>query len=395
MTPRLVGCAIAVLATALPAFAQPTPSQGGEVPPGWLVTPSVGVAGLWDDNVSLAGNELDQLDDFLTAVSPSVALGYRGRHTRLTADYIGRYDFYRQLSEFDTMDHRAQFDLNRQAGRRVNLFARNAFTLSPTTDAGEGMPLVVLRRRTSRLNLFRGGVEVAAGRRTTVTTAYGSQWVEFDDDESVAPLLRGGYAHLADVTVMQRLASRVSVGATYDFQHAVVSQGDDAFDIQHVAAVAELALSPNVELTGEAGYAWLAAGRETPRRDAPTFRLGIRGQRQRTSWDLYYARSFMPSFGFGGTVQNEEMRAGLRVPMGDRFEAGGTVSYLENDSLQIPDASLKGVTARGSFSCMATRWLRLELFGIHSFQDSQLPGGQIVRTQAGVRFTTLYPMRLR
>ena len=42
------------------------------------------------------------------------------------------------------------------------------------------IPLVVLRRRTSRFNDFRGGLEILASSRTTVTTAYAAQWAEFE-----------------------------------------------------------------------------------------------------------------------------------------------------------------------------------------------------------------------
>lgn len=389
-------CAVLTVLCAVPAAAQPTPALGAESPPGWLVTPSVAVAGLWDDNVTLAGSELNTLEDFVTAVSPSLLLGYRGRYTTVEMDYSGRYDFYNQLSQFDTMDHRGSLDLIRQFGRRVNLFARDTFTVSPTTDTGDALiPLVALRRRTSRFNDFRGGLEIAAGRRTTLTTAYASQWAEFEEDETVAPLLRGGYAHLADVTLMQRVASRFSLGGKYEFQHAVVSRGIEGFDIQRASAVAEVALSPNVDLTGEVGYAWLTVGRDGENRDAPTFEVGLKGQRRRTTWNVMYGRSYIPSFGFGGTVQNEEVRVSLHAPMGRRFEVDGTVAYRQNDSLDIAEADLEGVSAQGSFGYAPTRWLRLELFAIHSFQDSQLAGGQISRTQAGVRFRTLYPMRLR
>ena len=127
----------------------------------------------------------------------------------------------------------------------------------------------------------------------------------------------------------------------------------------------------------------------------PTFEVGMKGQRRLTTWNVMYGRSYIPSFGFGGTVQNEEVRVSLHAPMGRRFELDGTVAYRQNDSLDIAEADLEGVSAQGSFGYAPTRWLRLEVFAIHSFQDSQLAGGQISRTQAGVRFRTLYPMRLR
>src|SRR5690606_13084202 len=147
---------------AAPAAAQTVPELEvvePQAPPGWLATPSVAVAGLWDDNVTLAGSDLNRLDDFVTAVSPSFELGYRGRHSTVTMNYHGRYDFYNQLSQFDTMDHRGSLDINRRLGRRVELFARDTFTVSPTTDTGDALiPLVILRRRTSRFNDFRGGL---------------------------------------------------------------------------------------------------------------------------------------------------------------------------------------------------------------------------------------------
>lgn len=389
---------IAVLACiilASPARAQmPASEVPAQTPPGWLLTPAITVGGGWDSNVSLAGRGAETREDFLTTVGPRLTLGLRGRRTTLRTEYDGRYDFHNELTAFDRATHRGNLDLSHRAGRRVTLFARNRLAITPTTE-GVDLAAIQLQRRTTRFNDFRGGADVAVGRHTTVTAAYASKWIAFARDDLVQPLLRGGHAHLADVALRRALTSRLTIGAQYDFQHAIVSDGGDAFDIQHAMALAELQLGPALALTGSAGQAWLGAGRDVGRRDAPIFRVGLAMTRPRLGWSLEYGRSYLPSFGFGGTMQNEEVVGTLRLPMTRRFAFTGRAGYRENDPLAAGDTSLRAITAQASLTCAATGWLHLEVYGQHAFQDAQRAGGQVDRTQVGVRLATLKPMRVR
>lgn len=420
------------LAAGPPAVAeQRTPVTTPATPPGWVVTPTIAVGQTWDDNITLAFDPAEVAEDYLTSVSPSLILGYRGRRTTFGATYLGSYDFYRDLSEFDAANQRGNLELTQRVSRRFNIVARNNLAVTPTTeDLASGVAPVVLRRRTTRFNDFRGGLETIVSPKTTLTTAYTSQWMTFAREEEVAPLLRGGHSHGAIVTLRRALSSRTAVSAEYDYQRAIVADGGEEFDLQHGGLTLDHELTRSFSVFAEGGYAWLSPGRLQERHDAPTFRVGLGWQHPRLTWDVQYGRAFLPSFGFGGTVQNEELAATLRVPFTRRLTLTARGSLRENDPLrtieivppptttgtgppltttgtgqpltpigtELPptsiETSLRSISAQSSLVFHATRWLRLEVYGSHSFQDSQVAGGQISRTRAGVQLAVSRSMRV-
>ena len=216
--------ALLTLTAAVPAAAQLTDAGTPVRPPGWSVTPAIGVSEMWDDNPTLAAEGDVRTGDFVTAVRPSLALDFRGRHTTVRSDYAGIFDFYRDLTGLNTRDHRAGLDFTHQATRRLQLFARDQAMLSPTTADALEVGATVLRRQTTRMNAFSGGFEATLGRQTTLNAAYASQWIEFanDDNEPVSPippsdeLLLGGHSHGGIGELRHRLNQRFAIGADYD-----------------------------------------------------------------------------------------------------------------------------------------------------------------------------------
>jgi hypothetical protein len=370
----------------------PTPAT----PPGWVVIPSVGVAGLWDDNVPLTSQTVGEVGDYVTAVSPGLNLGHRGRRSTLGVLYSSTYEFHRTLTEFDTVDHRARGDFQRRLSERVTLFARDAFARSPTTAIlAPSTGLVVLQRRTTRFNDFRGGVEFKPGATTTLTAAYTSQWIELAGDEEVAPLLRGGRSDGADIAFDKQVSTRVSVGATYQGTLAVVADGDERFDVQNALATLEVALNPSLTFNGGFGYSWQRTGIGSDSEAAPAYEAHLLFQQQRSRWEVSYIRSFLPSFGFGGTVQNEELTGSITAPLGRHLEIGVNGGVRDNDPLDLGNTSLRSRTLAGRFTYLPVRWLRIEVFSQYFHQDTQVGGGQISRSQTGLRVSTQHPVRLR
>ncbi|MFI5078426.1 MAG: hypothetical protein ACHQRO_13840, partial [Vicinamibacteria bacterium] len=151
--------ALLALTAAAPAAAQLTDAGTPVRPPGWSVTPAVGVSEMWDDNPTLAAEGDVRIGDWVTAVQPSLALDFRGRRTTVRSDYAGTFDFYRELNGLNTRDHRASLDFTHQATRRIQLFARDQAMLSPTTADALDVSATVLRRQTTRMNAFSGGFE--------------------------------------------------------------------------------------------------------------------------------------------------------------------------------------------------------------------------------------------
>ena len=408
---------VALLAAPLasPVAAQSAQDPVVTTPPGWAITPAVGVSELWDDNPTLADADELRAGDFVTAVRPTLAIGYRGPRTTLSGGYGGSFEFYRSFPELDTNDHRASLELKQRLSRRLSFFARDSASLSPTTADVADVSATVLRRQTTRMNAFRGGVEATPARHTTLTVAYSTQWVTFvrEDITPVPPpvvvplplpstpptaeeaLLQGGHSHGLTGSLRQRVSARVTLGGDYEFQRSIVADGSERFDVQSGLFVTELAMSPSFGLRGGAGYAYLAPSLTQPGSTGPAFQAGLVWRGRRATSDLSYRRTFVPSFGFGGTFQNQELRAGLRLPLSHWIEWGSGAAAAKSEPLRPGDPSLQTISISSTLAWTVKRRLRLEGFGAYIFQDSGLAGGRVGRTRAGVQASVTDTVRVR
>jgi len=57
------------------------------------------------------------------------------------------------------------------------------------------------------------------------------------------------------------------------------------------------------------------------------------GTGQRFGWNVGYRRAFLPSYGFGGTFENQEFSAGFLAALMRRLDWSGTLAYRVNDPL--------------------------------------------------------------
>ena len=376
--------------------------------PGWVFTPGISVAETWDSNVLLAteGSTLSQ--DFLTVFTPRGALGYRGRRTTLQFDYQGSYQLYQQLTELNAFDQRSNIGFRHRLTPGVTFFAHNSFSKSPTTDEIQ-LPGVEFRRQGVLMDDARVGIDARITRRTTLNAAYAFQWLDFDESQGLLPasgLTRGGHAHGASARLERTLTSRVSVGGEYDMRRGIVDQVNE-FDVQNALGTVDWRLTSRLQLSAGAGLSWLSAARGEETRSAPAFRAELNGIGPRFGWNVGYRRSFLPSFGFGGTFENQEFTAGFLSTLTRRLDWSSTLAYrvndplvddpLLNDPLAGPEAnlSLKSVWLRSSISYLATRWLRVEGFYAAVLQDSQRAGGKVNRSRLGVQVVTSTRMRVR
>jgi hypothetical protein len=392
--------ALLTLTLASPAVAQLTDAGTPQRPPGWSLTPSIGVSEMWDDNPTLAAEGDVRPGDLVTSVRPTFTLGYRGRRTTLRSNYGGSFDFYRDLSEQNTRDHRGDIDFVHRLTPRLQLFARDQAMLSPTTGDVAELPATVLRRQTTRMNAFRGGFDAILSRRTTLNATYATQWIDFaSDGEPATPLrpdagfLQGGHSHGGIGELRHRLNQRFSVGADYDVQRAIIGDGAETFDVQSALAVTEVALSPTVTLSGAYGHAWLTASRNGFRDSGPAFNAGLDWRGRRFAGTLGYGRTFLPSFGFGGTFQNEELRATVRATLSRSLTWSGGVTVADNDPLEPGDPTLRAVSGQTSIGWVVKQRLRFEVFAQHVSQDSSVAGGHVLRTRAGVQATVFDTVR--
>jgi hypothetical protein len=381
----------------LPLSAQNRATQEQSTPAGWVFTPGIAVSETWDNNVLLSTEGSESAGDFLTAISPRAALGFRGRRSTFHLDYRGSYQLYQELSELNAFDQRMNVNYSHRLTPKVSFVAKNNLSRSPTTDEVD-IPGVVFRRQGVLMDDFRAGLEAQMNKRTTVSGDYTFQWLEFDNSNVPSPVVealeRGGHAHGAVAEIAHVLGPRVTVGGEYEMRHATVDQVRE-FDVQNALATVDWRLDERLTLSGGAGYAWLATNRTDDRQSAPAFRISLSRSGARLAWNVGYRRSFLPSFGFGGTFENQEFEAGVFGPISRRLNWSASASVREADPLTTSELGLRSVWARSSLSYLATRWLRVEGFYVNVFQDSQRPGGHINRSRAGIQVVTTTRTRIR
>jgi hypothetical protein len=372
---------------ALSGASRPVPT------PGWTFTPTMLYQGAWDDNVLLRGEGDEAPRDFLNILNPKADVTFFGRRGQFAANYDGAFLFYRQLDTLNSYDQHARVAAERLITRRVTLFITDAAAAVPTTELVQFIAVPFVRTG-SRLNDLRGGLAAALTKYTSMKVSYDFQWVRFDRDDPLAPLLRGGHSHGATIELRHALSESTALVADYDVRHAIVV-GNGTFDVQNADVGVERKLSDYTRLFLAGGVARVGVTDFGPARTGPAVRAGLTHQYQRAAIDLVYNRSYVPAFGFGGTYQNEEVAASLRLPLAQRVYTNSSVSWRRNEPLTRGDLSLESIWVEGVLGYAVQPWLRVEAFYSGSHQTIDQPGGERGRNRAGLQIVTVKPLRVR
>ena len=109
-------------------------------------------------------------------------------------------------------------------------------------------------------------------------------------------------------------------------------------------------------------------------------------------------RSFVPAFGFGGSIRNQEVigqRA--RAVRADRAYCDGSLAWRrQRRRCSRRELGLKSLWLQTTRrATRLQRWLRLEGFYSGAFQDIDVAGGHVDRNRIGVQVVTARPVRLQ
>jgi hypothetical protein len=366
--------------------------------PGWTFTPTLTVSGLHDDNVTLFGKGSRLAGDYSTTYEPRADLQHVGKYGTFGLGYQAAFLAYRDLNELNRWAQGAHAEIRRQVTAHTLLFARENVATMPTTDLIElgGIPF---RRAGAKVNDLAGGLQQALTRRTSLTASYRHQWLQFDRDPG-SFALRGGQAHEVAAGVRHRVTERVAIGGDYSFRRALITGGTVPFDIHNAGGALEVRAARDWTVNGSFGFSSLMAQPGQVARTDPAWSLSLTGRPERVVVNASYLRTFMPAFGYGGTVQSEEVGASLRVPLvgQDRLTAEAAVSWRRDAPLttdleqQLP---LRSLRFHASLGYALQRWLRLEGFYARVQQDTRLPGGALSRNRIGFQVVTSKPLRIQ
>ncbi|MCU1382832.1 MAG: hypothetical protein JWL71_1529 [Acidobacteria bacterium] len=375
---------------------------------GWTFTPTIGVAETYDTNVSLFSEGHQGNDDYVATVFPGADLHYIGQHSMLDVDYSGSFLDYRTYPALNRWEQRAKLELRHQQSAHLAWFGHGAAALLPTTDLIDlgGIPY---RQTGAKTADARGGVEYAISGRDLVTQSLSYQVVAFDRPDATADILRGGRILESMTTWRRKVSARAAVGADYSFRRAIVSGDVEPFDFHTTEAAVDYALSPMWSVRGGAGVVYLQQTSLTDARVGPAWRIAFERQHARTTFHVGYLRTFIPSFGFGGTVQAQDAGIGFRMPLfhARRVYLDSSAVFRDNQPLTangVISDPLTGVVEQLPLRSLRTHtilgwepqpWVRLEVFHSLVQQTSLHVGGYIARNRVGFQIVTSKPMRMQ
>jgi hypothetical protein len=332
--------------------------------------------------------------DFLNVVNPRGTIDYNGRRAQISGTYDGAFLLYRDLGSLDSYDQHGWIYARQMLTRHVGLFVRNSIASVPTTELAQLVAIPFVRTG-SRIDETRGGVEIAFTKRTSLAAGYDFEWVDFDHSQPGAESLLGGHSHGASVDLRHVLNARLTFLVDYSIQHALVNTVDQTFDVQNGSVGVEYKLSDLTRVFATGGISQLTTSAIAPGRTGPAWRLGLSRHFRTADVDLDYTRSFVPSYGFGGTMQNEEAGARVRLPLARRVYTSGGVSWRRNDPLVDVEPPLRSVWIEAVFGYAMTPLVHVEAFYGGTHQVIDRPGGVIDRNRFGFQVITAKPLRIR
>ena len=356
----------------------------------WTFTPSLGVAEQYTDNVF--GTAHDRQSDFITQITPGVALSYEAPLLRLSASYSATGEIYADHSDLDnfgenqngslTLDYRPQERLGLRLGgyySRTN--DPSTFLVAPIT-APPGTTVVptveTTRRETTQFTLSAGG-DYRFTPRLTGRAGYDFTYLEQEDTDD-------GRTHTG------------SLGGDYQ-----LTRQDQGFSTVSVSALDSTESDTSASLLLGWRREW-----------APDFRTSVAAGPRVTDgtwggaadvsatyqpgrqWSATLAYSLGTGLAAGTTgAQNvSAVTAGLayQATRELRFSAGGgwtrTWPLDGGTDEETTNAYGAGVTA----SYQLTRWLALTLSYRFSLEDEE--GGDSIQTnQVTLGLTAAYPIR--
>jgi hypothetical protein len=104
----------------------------------------------------------------------------------------------------------------------------------------------------------------------------------------------------------------------------------------------------------------------------------------------------VPSFGFGGSNESQEVRGYVHMPIPrKRSYVQASLAWRHSIPYISTDLELDSVLARSTIGYALARWFRLEGFYAFTRQYSRDTAGEINRHRIGAQLVISQPMRLQ
>jgi hypothetical protein len=363
-------------------------------PPGWSLTPAMGVSQTWDDNVTLKGPGDNPVSDVINVVNPRAELNFNGPRSQLAARYDGAFLLYRSSTTLNSYEQHGSLAAKRKLSTRTVLFINGGASVAPTTELLQ-LTAVPFVRAGARTEDARVGIESALSKRLSIVADVHGQEVVFDDKAPFANLLLGGTSFGAGLVLRERLSEQTTLTADYDGLRANIGERHDIFVVQNATAGLERQLTRTTRIFAAAGVARLDAPAFGPPKTGPSYRFGLARDLRSSVVEFLLYRSFVPSWSFGGTTQNEEATVKLRVPLSRRLYTQSLVSWRRDDPLVAITPPLRSFWIQATVGYTARSWARIEGYYLGTRQSVVTPDALLRHNQIGFQVIASKPVRLR
>jgi hypothetical protein len=364
------------------------------VPAGWIVSPAMEYAWGWDNNVLVVSNPDQLVGDTLQIFNPLVEATYHGRQSEFSGRYSGAISLYQELNTLNSYDQRASAAFRKTLQPRLVMFVAGGFAATPTTELVEfvGVPFT---RTGSFIQDVRGGIEAALTARASIVVAGRLEHVSFDDQGMFAHLLRGGFGSGMRTAFRQRLTPRTAFTADYDLQHARVGVARVPFTVHNADGGFERQLTRTIYADAALGISFLGPSVLGPAKSGLNWRAGLVHESRRTHADARYARKFVPSYGFGGTMQDDDVTGRFVFQITRGFYSRAAASWRRSEPLTESETRIRSRWVDAAFGYGTRSGIQFEAFWANTRQTVNQLDGELGRDQVGFHVIVTKPVRIR
>jgi hypothetical protein len=388
---------VACLASWYPASAQEPTGR-----PGFTFTPSFGFAETYDDNITLFGRgDAEELgsDDLITSYSPEAQLRYVGRRTHVGGGYGASLLDYRTFSRFNRWDQQANTTLRRTETARLGWGINGSMLMRPSTDALDFAGIPFSHTGSTTLN-GRANMDYALNRRDGISASFTIQKISFErPDDQLLPYLRGGRSSEVLGSYRRRMSARTSIGASYGLRRASAVGEPEDLRFHAARGAVEFVISERWSVNGGAGLDIVMATPLMPGQRAPAFSVSANRTDGLRRFHVGYQRLFLPSFGFGGAMQSQDVNATFYAPLFNsrRFYTEHSAAFYDSAPLLEGPGPLKlrSFRTNSRIGWAPRPWVRVEGFYSRVMQSTLIPGGAIDRNRIGFVIITSRPVRVQ
>ena len=373
-----VGLVAQTAAPAPPAAAQPaaygsgvqTPLlYAGEAVPGNELSLSLGASAFYDDNV-LARNS-ERLRDEAASFDSHLTLSRRTENLTISFDYLPYFLLYRQVDQFDRLNHNANLNLTYRLSSRFNLGLYDTISYQngvfqsltgPQIMSGLGSPtalnqMIVPYTVRTLSNMSGLDLTFVKSQRTSLTFAGGYIQQKFGSQQVGGQPLYDTRGVSGSFQYQYRLAERITLGLLllhqdFTFRGGEVFGNNLRFQAESAIASIGSRLSPTVTVTIFGGPEYVriigqsAAGAGIAGHFQSSEGGSITKEVRNTALNLSAQRSVSSSGGLYALVKFTTASLGVRRRLVGRWEANwqGGVARADTSLFQFASGRTDAVT---------------------------------------------------